>query len=83
MTNNAFMWPEPVPSPQPAEPQTTQHADMPPTPHSEPSTQLSEADRATERVAFEELIAFITKHKDADTRADHASVDDLIAALDN
>lgn len=70
------VWPPDTPTQHHEDTQAQQHADAaPPTP-------ISEAERATERTAFAELLAFITAHKGAGTDVAHVSADEYATSLE-
>lgn len=74
MRNEATAWP-PVPPPHHQDAQAQQQdntASMP----------MTEAERAAERTAFAELLAFIDANKDPTTQVDHVTTDDYNATLE-
>lgn len=71
-------WPEP-PTPPHADAPTPLHDDTQPDMFDHPMT---EAERAAERVAFAELVAFVKANKDPDTEVTHATADDFAATLE-
>lgn len=52
-------------------------------PQPDTSARMSEAERARERVAFQELIDFVAAHKDADSEITHVSPDEFDQTLED
>lgn len=66
-------WPEP----------TAPHHEDTPTPlHEDTSACLTEAERAAERAAFAELVAFIKANKETGTEVTHLTVDEYANTLE-